>query len=133
MLVRPRAKCFGRRHFLHAANLWNHHAGSTFRCELLVNTQCSDEADDACFSSRFVSWSDCVPRETPLLEQPIDNDGLFSAKLDRYSGVVQESKGVEGQCCIPNCTRIFPVEHAKGWMCSHLKEHATNRNDVEKV
>ena len=90
-------------------------------------------ADDDCFSSRVVSWSDCVACETPLLVQPIDSDEYFSATLHRYSGVVHASKGVEGQCCFPDCTSIFPVEQSNGWMCSYLKEHATNKNDVEKV
>jgi hypothetical protein len=90
-------------------------------------------ADDACFSSRIISWLDCVPRDNPLLVQPIDSDDSYSASLRRYSGVVHASKGVEGQCCIPNCTRIFPEEHRNGWMCSYLKEHATNQNDVEQV
>ena len=97
--------------FLHEATLWNQLVGPTFRCDLLVNTHCSDVADDACFSSRIVSWLDCVPRDNPLLVQPIDSDDSYSASLHRYSGVVHESKGVEGQCCIPNCTRIFPEEH----------------------
>ena len=57
----------------------------------------------------------------------------LSARLHRYSGVVQKSKGVEGQCCISHCTSIFPGEQANGWMGSYLKEHATNRNDMEKV
>ena len=103
----------------------------TFRCDLLVNTHCSDVADDACFSSRNVSWSDCVPRDNPLLVQPIDSDDSYSASLHRYSGVVQHFKGVEKQCCIPNCTRFFATEeHTNGWMPSYLKEHATNRHDV---
>ena len=85
------------------------------------------------FLSRVVSLSDCVARETPLLVQPIDSDDYFSARLHRYSGVVQESKGVEGQCCIPNCTRIFSLQKPNGETCSYLKEYATNQNDVEKV
>ena len=110
--------------FLHEANLWNHLAGPTFCCELLVNTQCSDVADDACFSSRVVSWSDCVSRVTPLLVQPIDSDDYFWATLDRYSGVVQKSKGVEGQRC---------TEQANGWKCSYFKEHAKSQNAIENV
>ena len=90
-------------------------------------------ADDACFSSRVVSLTDCVARETPLLVQQIDSDDTFAAKFDRYSGVVQQSKGVEGQCCIPNCTRNFSEERPHGFLCSYLKERATNQNDVEEV
>ena len=71
--------------FLHEANLWNQLAGPVFRCELLVRTQCSDVADDACFSSRVVSWSDCVACETPLLVQPIDRDEYFQP---RFIGIV---------------------------------------------
>ena len=102
--------------FLQEANLWNLLAGPTFRCELLVNTQCSDVADEACFSSRVVTLSECVSCETPLLVKPIDSDDSFAARLHRYSGVVQESKGVEGQCCIPNCNRIFSLEKPNGEM-----------------
>ena len=40
---------------------------------------------------------------------------------------------MEGQCCIPNCTRTFPLERTKGWMSSYLKERASNQNDVEEV
>ena len=108
-------------------------AGPTLRCELLLKTQCSDVADDACFSSRVVSWTDSVAHDTPLLVQPIDSDDTFAAKFHRYSGVVQNSKGVEGQCCIPNCTRIFPEKQPHGFQCSYLKDRATNQNDVEKV
>ena len=68
----------------HEADLWNQLAGPTFRCEVLVDTHCADMvADDACFSSRLVSWSHCVPRETPLFVQDIDSDDSFSARLDR--------------------------------------------------
>ena len=119
--------------FLQEANLWNQLAGPNFLCQLLVNTQCSDVGDDACFSSRVVIWSECVSREAPLLVQPIDSDDSFSAKLDRYSGIVQESEGVDGQCCIPSCDRTFPPEHAKGWKCSYFKEHAKSRNASENV
>ena len=81
--------------FLHDTDLWNKLAGPTFRCELLVKTQCSDEADEACFSSRAVSWTDSIAHDTPLLVQPIDSDDSFAAKFHRYSGVVQKSKGVK--------------------------------------
>ena len=37
--------------FLHEATLWNKLVGPTFRCDLLVNTHCSDVADDAFFLS----------------------------------------------------------------------------------
>ena len=100
--------------FLHETDLWNMLAGPSFRCELFVTTQCSDEADDACFSSRVVSWTDSVAHDTPLLVQPIGSEDSFAAKFHRYSGVVQKSKGVEGQCCIPNCTRKFPEERPHG-------------------
>ena len=33
--------------FVHEADLWTKLAGPVFRCELLVDTQCSDMADDA--------------------------------------------------------------------------------------
>ena len=78
--------------FLQEANLWNQLAGPTFRCQLLVNTKCSDVGDDACFSSDVVTWSECVGRDAPLLVQPIDSDDSFAAKLHRYSGVVQQIK-----------------------------------------
>ena len=59
-----------------------------------------------------------VARETPLLVQPIDRDVTFAAKFDRYSGVVQNQKGVEGQRCIPNCARTFSEERPHGFLCS---------------
>ena len=67
--------------FLHEANLWNHLAGPTFRCELPADTQCSDVADDACFSSRVVSWSDCVPRETHCLCNLLIATNIFRPRL----------------------------------------------------
>ena len=119
--------------FLHETNLWNMLAGPTFRCELLVTTQCSDEADDACFSSRVVSWTDSVAHDTPLFVQPSDSDDSFAAKLHRYSGVVQKAKGVQGKCCIPYCSRLCPEERPYGLQCSYLKEHPKREKDIVKV
>ena len=132
ILARQRATYFRRRYFLPEAHLWNMLAGPTFRYESLLKTQCSDVADDACFSSRVVSWTASVAHDTPLLVQPIHSDDAFAAKFHRYSGVIQNSNGVERQCCIPNCSSIFPAERPHVFHCSYLKEHATNKNDVEK-
>ena len=64
------------------------------------------------------------PVKPQLLVQPIDRDEYVSARLHRYAGVIRKSMGVKGQCCIPNCTRIFPLEQANEWKCSCLKEDA---------
>ena len=65
--------------FLHETNLWNMLAGPTFRCELLVATQCSDEADDIRFSSRGVSWTDSVAHDSPLLVQISNSQDSLAA------------------------------------------------------
>ena len=106
---------------------------ANFPLSIACNTKCSDVGDDDCFSSDIVSWSECVGRDAPLLVPPIDSDDSFAAKLHSYSGVLEQIIGIEGQCCIPSCTRTFPVEQTKGWMFSVLKERASNQNDVEEV
>ena len=82
--------------FLREAKLWNSLAGLTFRCELLLNTKCSDVEDDASFLPRALSWKDAAARASPLLVQPIDIDDSFAAKFHAYSGIVQNTKGDEG-------------------------------------
>ena len=37
--------------FTRETEMWNRFVGPRFRCDLLVNTHCSDESDDVCFCS----------------------------------------------------------------------------------
>ena len=93
--------------FSRETEMWNPFVGPRCRCDLLVNTHCSDEPDDVCFSACDVAWSDRQTADTPLLVQCVDSDISFSAMLHRYSGVREFSVGVPRQCCISGCTHSF--------------------------
>ena len=119
--------------FARETEMWNRLVGPRFRCDLLVNTHCSDESDDASFSYRDVAWSDHLKEDTPLLVQCVDSGNSFSAMLHRYSGVQETFVGVQGQCCISGCTHGFPEGRPNGFNCSFLKQHPKSKHDKETV
>ena len=113
--------------FVRETDLWNQMAGPIFRCELLVNTQCLDLSNDACFSSRPVVWPGQAPNEFPLLVQAINSDEYFSAKLHRYSCIRRAAvlcSQLYSHICVSTTKRL------DGFI---IENHAEHQSDVKTV